>query len=198
MYCSKHTIHNQNQSDLYRLTCWERSSGTAAATGPLGSHTLLCLTSAWHWLEKRKELSIGHTCLSWRWKGELWKVSDIRCLDTDWINTAMSVWHTQRAHSGEQSLIYLMCDAVTDVYVAKQHVHSGRSLIFHPWLNYLINLVSKVNIWVHWGWGVSASTCVYRLLSKWSITLWLFTEWVKTGSYVSLWETMPPLMHISS
>lgn len=73
--CGKHTLPDQNQPHLTTLTCWERSSGTAAATGSLGSHTPPCLSSAWHWSEKEEGFSSEYLLyLNWRWKGELLKV----------------------------------------------------------------------------------------------------------------------------
>lgn len=65
---------------LTGLTCWWRSSGTAAAIGSLGSHTPLCLSSAWHWAEGGEKRYQPAPCFIWRWK-DLCKTRVIRHLD---------------------------------------------------------------------------------------------------------------------
>lgn len=124
-----HTIH-ENEFDLLQPTCWWHSSGTAAATESLDSHTPLCLSWAWHWSLKGKEFSVMASMPQLKMKGWVTQTCDIRCLDTLLWNRLnyhclLDLTHRHLLHGGDQSLFYHPSDAAT----AAAHVHLGSSQI---------------------------------------------------------------------
>lgn len=68
------------------------------------------------------------------------------CYQTDWINTALSLWRMQRAFSQEcidydQSLFGPVCDAATDIHKETLRQFSNVTpLKYKQWLNYIINV----------------------------------------------------------
>ena len=107
------------------------------------------------------------------------------CYQTDWINTALSVWHLWRAFSQECiSLIMTLppCLWSCCIYIQTVYVHSGSSQRSH--LIELTNIYA-VKMCVHGGWGANPSTCQGYWLRCKSRTTLSYYRWVRTGSYGS-------------